>query len=91
MAVMAHEIWTPLHQVIGNLDLLALTQLSKEQLGYIQHVQSSTALLLLIINDLLDDYKLESGKVQVESIPFPLVGLLNACLASVQPQADQRA
>lgn len=90
MAVMAHEIRTPLHQIVGFLELLELLQPTKEQLDSILDIKSSSALLMSIINDLLDYSKLESGQVQVESISFPLGGLLQGCLASVKPDADKK-
>lgn len=91
MAVMAHEIRTPLHQVIGYLDLLELTVLSAEQFESVKQVQSSTSLLMSIINDLLDYSKLESGQVQVENVSFAVEGLLNSCVASVRPEVHRKA
>jgi signal transduction histidine kinase/CheY-like chemotaxis protein len=90
IAVMAHEIRTPLHQIVGYLDLLALTKLSKEQLGTIKEVQSSTSLLMSIVNDLLDFSKLESCQVQVESVSFSMTGVCNGCIAAAESDATEK-
>jgi signal transduction histidine kinase/ActR/RegA family two-component response regulator len=90
MAVMAHEIRTPLHQIVGYLDLLEMSKLTVEQLEHLKQVQSSTSLLMSIINDLLDYSKLECGQVQVESVNFALEGVIEGCVASVRPAAERK-
>jgi signal transduction histidine kinase/CheY-like chemotaxis protein len=90
MAVMAHEIRTPLHQIVGYLDLLEMSRLTAEQLEHLRQVQSSTSLLMSIINDLLDYSKLECGQVQTEAVNFALEGLVEGCVASVRPEADRK-
>jgi len=65
------EIRTPLHQVIGYIDLLEhQTNLSPLQAEYVQTLSASTSSLMTIINDLLDYTKLEAGKMKLETIPF---------------------
>lgn len=90
MDVMAHEIRTPLHQIIGYMDLLELTQLSDQQLEQVHMVQTSTTLLMAIINDLLDYTQLENGKLQLENICFGAKGVLNGCLAAVEREAETK-
>jgi signal transduction histidine kinase len=87
MAVMAHEIRTPLHQIVGYTDLLALTDLSPEQSEQLNMISNSTGLLMAIINDLLDYSKLENGKLQLESICFTAVSVLKSCVAAVENEA----
>jgi signal transduction histidine kinase/CheY-like chemotaxis protein len=84
MAVMAHEIRTPLHQIVGYTDLLGLTDLSPEQLEQVSMISNSTGLLMAIINDLLDYSKLENGKLQVENICFATISVLKSCVAAVE-------
>jgi signal transduction histidine kinase/ActR/RegA family two-component response regulator len=90
MAVMAHEIRTPLHQMVGYLDLLESSNLNADQLDFLKQIQSSSSMLMSIINDLLDYSKLECGQVQVENVDFALEGLIDGSLASVQARADQK-
>ena len=95
--VMAHEIRTPLHQIVGHTDLLEDTfvngsestnPLRSEQLASIRQIQSSCSMLMSIINDLLDCSKLENGQVLIEEIQFDLDSLIFTCIESMRPQAE---
>jgi signal transduction histidine kinase/CheY-like chemotaxis protein len=72
LANMSHEIRTPITGVLGMADLLRLTPLNKEQLGYLDTLANSTRTLLTILNDILDISKIEAGKIVLEDVEFPL-------------------
>lgn len=94
LAVMAHEIRTPLHQIIGSVDMLEedAQKLSEgELLDSVQQIKSSSSLLMSIINDLLDYSKLEVGQMQMENVTFALDGVIEGCLACVKPEAERKS
>jgi signal transduction histidine kinase/DNA-binding NarL/FixJ family response regulator len=90
LANMSHEIRTPLHAVIGATDLLLKSPLQEEQLELAQTIQNSGQGLLVLLNDILDLARLESGRMQVERLAFPLRPLLFDVLDLVAPRAEEK-
>ena len=90
LAVMAHEIRTPLHQVIGTIDVLGETHLNKEQTGYLDLLQSGALSLMAVINDLLDYTKLEAGKMDLECVPFDPKAVIDGSVAAVSGRAEEK-
>lgn len=70
LAIVSHEIRTPISGVLGFADILNETTLNDEQREYVQLIQKSGEALLLLINDLLDIEKIEAGKIELECEPF---------------------
>ncbi|GAL15416.1 CheY-like receiver [Vibrio astriarenae] len=69
LANMSHEIRTPLNGVIGMSEILAETKLSAEQKDCLNTINTSSQTLLMLINDVLDLSKIESGKLEINPTP----------------------
>jgi signal transduction histidine kinase len=72
LASMSHEIRTPMNGIFGVLQVLRGTTLSEEQQHYIEILDSCSKNLLLLIDDLLDLSRIESGKLVLNIKPFEI-------------------
>ncbi len=72
LANMSHEIRSPMNGVLGMVQLLKTTKLSIEQKAMLETIETSGKSLLVILNDILDISKIESGKIDLEKIPFDI-------------------
>jgi len=90
LANMSHEIRTPMNGILGMLTLLEDTNPSKQQLEYIESIRSCGDGLLVVINDILDISKLESGKFLLEQKSFDLKLLINESCFLLDNVASQK-
>ncbi len=70
LAKMSHEIRTPMNGILGFLQLLESSGLNERQMDFIKEVQSSSSMLLKIVDEILDFSKIEAGMLALEEIPF---------------------
>lgn len=90
MATMSHEIRTPMNGILGMLSLLNKTELNGIQKNYINIIQNSANVLMVIINDILDYSKIESGKIEFEKIDFNLKDVLFNALQPLSIKAKEK-
>ena len=82
IAVMSHEMRTPLNGLLGSLELLGATNLRAEQKDLVNVMTSSGQILLHHVNSVLDISKAEADRVHDALIDFDLDRLIEDCVAN---------
>ncbi len=90
LAVMSHEMRTPLAGVLGLAELLGDTSLDESQRDMTATLRAAAETLLALINDLLDLSKIEAGQLEVVPAPFDLQAVLRAVDVPMALRAQQR-
>jgi PAS domain S-box-containing protein len=89
LAIVSHEIRTPINGVIGFAKLLRDSPLTAEQRSFVDMISSSGQTLETLISDILDLSKIEAGKIEIEHAPFSLRDCLDEIGALFGPRARE--
>jgi signal transduction histidine kinase/CheY-like chemotaxis protein/ligand-binding sensor domain-containing protein len=87
LAVISHEIRTPMNAVIGMTNLMLGTEVTAEHRDNLEVVKCAGESLLVLLNDMLDLSRIESGRLPLDLAPFALRNCVNSCMRTVAVQA----
>ena len=87
---MSHEFRTPMHGILGLIGLILDTDLTAEQRSYIGVVKDSADSLSLLLDDLLDLSRIESGKLELEQTSFSPRQLAVGVVGILEPRAREK-
>ncbi|MCL2045091.1 MAG: ATP-binding protein [Oscillospiraceae bacterium] len=90
LANMSHEIRTPMNSIMGFAELSLDNELSPQLRDYLTRIIDSTKWLLEIVNDILDISKIESGRMDLEKVPFDLNSVFMRCRSVILPDAQEK-
>ena len=90
LANMSHEIRTPMNSIVGFSELALDGEVSPRTRDYLAKIMDNADWLLQIINDILDISKIESGRMDLERIPFDIHELFASCRTLIMPKAIEK-
>jgi|GEM_PF-2698067 len=87
---MSHEIRTPLNGIIGFTNLLLQNDFPLKQKKQLEIIKTSSDILLVLINDILDLAKINDGKMTLVETEFKLSDLVSGILTSFELTANEK-
>ena len=90
LANMSHEMRTPLNGVVGLVDLMNATTLSKPQRELMRLLRHSVSVLRSLVDDVLDISKIEAGRLNIEIVAFDLHSTINGLVQLLRPHANAK-
>lgn len=88
LAVMSHEVRTPMNGIMGMLEILSDADLGEENNRYASIAYGSASALLELLNDVLDYSRIESGQVRVENMAYDPTLIIEEVVRMMRPLAD---
>lgn len=90
LAQMSHEIRTPINTVLGMNEMILREAKDENVLEYSESIQESGRTLLALINSILDFSKIEDGKMEIVSVEYATLTMINNLVASVSNRAKAK-
>jgi signal transduction histidine kinase/ActR/RegA family two-component response regulator len=90
LAKMSHEIRTPMNAIVGMTSILKRNKHYPHQDKYLEAIRQSSENLMVILNDILDLSRLESGKVVIDNFPFKPVNELMKLRDILKYKAEEK-
>lgn len=90
LAYTNHEIRTPLNAVSGSAELLASTSLTQNQEKYVKTIQASVDNVLILVNEVLDLSRIESGNIEFERKDFMLSDIMEGISYILSEKVDKK-
>lgn len=87
---MSHEIRTPMNIIIGETEVVKISQSKEEMIRHLENLDSATHYLRMLINDILDMSKIDSGKMELQSNAFSIDNMLNDMESTFKSQAGKK-
>lgn len=91
VALISHDLRTPLTSITGYVELALEDELSEEVRGFLRVVSRNAERLLALVNDLLFVARLQAGELSLEAAEVDLGELVRDSVHSMEPRAAAKA
>lgn len=90
LALISHEVRTPLNAVVNMNEMILRESSDTNALGYAKNIKQACGTLASLINDILDFSKLNSGEVSLIPVEYELDTMLNDMLNMINPRMEEK-
>ena len=90
LAQMSHEIRTPINAVIGMNEMILRESGDKDIRDYSKNIASACRTLLNLINSILDFSKIEDGKMEIISVRYETLNLIDDLVNMIYEKANKK-
>lgn len=90
MAVMSHEMRTPLNGVLASLEIASRETVDAKQARFLDLARSSSQQLLRHVNEVLDIAKIDAGRTELTEDDFDLATMVDTLVSALAPMAAQK-
>ena len=90
LASMSHEIRTPINAILGMNEMILRENNDATIEEYSRNIKTSGKMLLMLVNDVLDFTKIESGKLEVKEEDFLMSDLLYDVVSLIKERTDEK-
>ena len=91
LASMSHEIRTPINSILGMNEMILRENNDSVIDEYSRNIKTSGKMLLMLVNDVLDFTKIESGKMEIKEEDFRLDDLLCDVISLIKERAEEKS
>jgi two-component system CheB/CheR fusion protein len=92
LAIVSHEVRTPLNSIVGWIQMLRSGKLDEEHTAKaLESIDRNAALQGTIITELLETSRIVTGNLKLDSKPIALPSLIEAAIEIVRPAAEAKS
>ena len=90
LASMSHEIRTPINAILGMNEMILRENTDNAVEEYSRNIKTSGKMLLMLVNDVLDFTKIESGKLEIKEAEFLMSDMLYDVISLIKERAEEK-
>ncbi|MCR4927697.1 MAG: response regulator [Lachnospiraceae bacterium] len=90
LASMSHEIRTPINAILGMNEMILRENTDRTIEDYSRNIKSSGKMLLMLVNDVLDFTKIESGRLEIKEEAFSMPDMLYDVISLIKERAEEK-